>query len=577
MSRLSNHRYLLNMARSFLHTLPAIIFIALSCLSNTIIAAEINVQIDRNPINLNESVQITFSTTKEPDAAPDFSPLEDDFEILNQSQQQSTSIVNWSKTKSIQWILTVMPKRAGTLMIPAINFGSDSSEYSALIVNKAPVQANNNADLFLQVSVNTEHPYVQEQVLYTLKLYRKVQISQAQLTEPVLENAVVEKLGEDKNYRTQHQGESYVVTERHYAIFPQQSGSMTIAPLELTASIVTASKPRFNGFFNRQNTRTKRVSSQPIKLEVRSKPANVGAYVWLPAEQVLLQEKWSNDDLQITVGEPITRTITLKVAGATSAALPQLSSDDMPANLKSYPDQPVLQEKALDDGIIALREEKIALIPSQAGSFTLPAIEIHWWNTQSKKMQVTRLAERTLVAVAGNNTTPQLPIQPAIKPTVIDTVPLTMDDTPIADEPTANNIWLWLALFFACAWLITLIYFLSNRTAKPKKTAHEPAEKSTTAVKNLKQACIKNEPIMAKDALLQWGREQFNLSNLTKIAEQCDENLQNEILALNIVLYSDKSKAWQGSSLWAAFQAFKTVNSNKKASKEDPLEPLFKI
>ncbi len=564
------------MARSFLLTFPAIIFIALSCLTHTTMAAEITVQIDRNSINLNESVQLTFSTTEEPDAAPDFSPLEDDFEILNQSQQQSTSIVNWTKTKSIQWILTVIPKRAGTLMIPAINFGSDSSEYSELIVHKVQVQTNNNEDLFLQVSVNTEQPYVQEQVLYTLKLYRKVQISQAQLTEPVLENAVIEKLGEDKNYRTQHQGESYVVTERHYAIFPQQSGSMTIAPLELTAGIVIASKPRFNGFFNRQSTRTKRVSSQAINLDVQSKPTSAGSHPWLPAEQVLLQEKWSNNALQVTVGEPITRTITLKVAGATSAALPQLSSDNMPANLKSYPDQPVLQEKALDDGIIALREEKIALIPSQVGNYTLPAIEVHWWNTQTQQMQVTRLAERTLVAVAGANTSSQVPIQPAM-PTVIDAVPLTIDNKTMPAEPVVNNTWFWLALLFACAWLITLIYFLSNRTTKPKKTAHEPAEKSTTAVKNLKQACIKNEPIMAKDALLQWGREQFNLSNLTKIAEQCDENLQNEILALNIVLYSTKSKAWQGSSLWSAFQTFKTINSNKIVSKEDPLEPLFRI
>jgi hypothetical protein len=565
------------MTRSFLYTFPAIIFITLSCITNTIIAAEINVQVDRNPINLNESVQITFSTTEEPDAAPDFSPLEDDFEILNQSQQQSTSIINWTKTKSIQWILTVMPKRAGTLMIPAINFGSDSSEYSALIVNKAPVQANNNADLFLQVSVNTEQPYVQEQVLYTLKLYRKVQISQAQLTEPVLENAVIEKLGEDKNYRTQHQGESYIVTERRYAIFPQQSGSMTIAPLELTAGIVIANKPRFNGFFNRQSTRTKRVSSRPIKLEVKSKPASAGPHIWLPAEQVLLQEKWSNDDLQVTVGEPITRTITLKVAGATSAALPQLSSDNMPANLKSYPDQPVLQEKTLDDGIIALREEKIALIPNQAGSYTLPAIEVHWWNTQTKQMQVSRIAERTLVAVAGSNTTPQTPIQPVINPVPLDTEPLTINNKAITTAPATNNTWFWLAIFFACAWLITLIYFLTNRTVKVKKTVPEPAEKSTAAVKNLKQACMKNEPIMAKDALLQWGREQFNVSNLTKIAEQCDETLQNEILALNIILYSNKSKAWQGASLWSAFQAFKPDHSNKKVSKEDPLEPLFRI
>jgi len=35
------------------------------------------------------------------------------------------------------------------------------------------------------------------------------------------------------------------------------------------------------------------------------------------------------------------------------------------AQLKSYPDQPVLQEQKKADGVIAFREEKIALIPSK--------------------------------------------------------------------------------------------------------------------------------------------------------------------------------------------------------------------
>ncbi len=564
------------MTRSYLRALHTIIFITLTCITAPLLAAEISVSIDRNPVNLNESVQLTFSATEEPDAAPDFSPLENDFEILSQSQQQSTSIVNWSKTKTIQWILTVMPKRAGTLMIPAIRFGRDSSEYSTLIVNKAPIQPNNAENLFLQVSVNTKTPYVQEQVLYTLKLYRKVQISQAQLTEPALENAVIEKLGEDSNYRAQYQGESYVVTERRYAIFPQQSGKMTIAPLELTAGIVLAnSNPRFNGFFNRQRTRTKRVSSQAIELDVQSKPLEAGKYPWLPAKQVLLQEKWSNDALQVKVGEPITRTITLQVIGATSAALPQLSNTHIPANLKSYPDQPTRQDQALVDGMVALREEKIAFIPSQVGHYTLPAIEVHWWDTQTQKMQIARIAERTLIAIAGDNTVTQPPRQTSTQP-VITASPKTIDKTAITNQP-ANNIWFWLSLFFAGAWLITLVYFLTRKAKKPKQVTAKSIEKSSAAIKKLKQACLTNKPILAKDALLQWGREQFNVSNLTQIAKQCDTNLQNEILALNIVLYSNKSSIWQGHSLWEAFKTFKAINTTPKKTTTDPLDPLYKI
>jgi hypothetical protein len=45
----------------------------------------------------------------------------------------------------------------------------------------------------------------------------------------------------------------------------------------------------------------------------------------------------------------------------------KLYQDNMPRNLKAYPDQPVLKEEAKEDGMVAFREEKIALIPGQAG------------------------------------------------------------------------------------------------------------------------------------------------------------------------------------------------------------------
>ena len=80
--------------------------------------------------------------------------------------------------------------------------------------------------MFLDVKATPEQPYVQSQVLYTLRLYRRVDIAQAELSEPELTDAVVEKLGEDSNYNTVVNGVSYLVTERKYAIFPQKSGVM---------------------------------------------------------------------------------------------------------------------------------------------------------------------------------------------------------------------------------------------------------------------------------------------------------------------------------------------------------------
>ncbi|MCF7970967.1 MAG: BatD family protein [Methylococcaceae bacterium] len=552
-----------------------IVLFALSLLTSPLFAADISVKVDRNPVNLNESFQIIFSSTDKPDGEPDFSPLEKDFEILNKSQQQSTQISNARVTKVIQWVLTVMAKHEGTLMIPVINFGQDSSQFAALVVNKIQVAAKSNEDLFLQVDVSNTRPYIQEQVIYTLKLYRKVNISQAALTEPKLANAVIEKLGEDKNYNSDYQGENYVVTERKYAIFPQRSEIMLIEPLTLTADVIDANQPRYNGFFNRQNTRTQRVNSEAITLDVQAKPAAAADKYWLPAEQVYLEEKWSADIAHTKVGEPVTRTLSLLIKGATQGALPELYMDNMPANLKAYPDQPTLKETAQDDSIIAYREEKIALIPGVAGSYTLPAIEISWWNTTTQKMEVARIAERTMTAIAGANNSvapmPTIVTETAI-PTATDgnaTIKIT--------SPAYETLWFWLTIFFAGAWFVTLIYFLS-RNRKATKTETNPAltEKVQEINKALKKACTNNEPVQAKEALIQWGREQFNQSNLTKIAAQCAPVLQSEILVLNAVLYGGKNEKWHGATLWTAFKENQPITSKRKTEKE-PLPALFKI
>jgi len=556
------------------HKLP--LFIALFALNlmSPLFAADISVNIDRNPVNLNESFQVTFSANEKPDGEPDFSPLEKDFEILNQSQQQSTQIINLKMTKSIQWVLTVMAKNSGTLMIPAINFGQDNSQFAAIVVNEVQVTENINEDLFLQVEVSNTQPYIQEQVIYTLKLYRKVNISQAALTEPKLANAVIEKLGEDKNYNSQYQGDNYVVTERKYAIFPQKSEPMRIEPLTLTADVIVASQPRYNGFFSRQNTRTQRVSSKAITLDVQAKPTEAADNYWLPAEQVYLEEKWSADIAHTKVGEPITRTLSLLIKGATQGALPALYADNMPANVKAYPDQPTLKETAKDDSIIAYREEKIALILGLAGTYTLPTIEIPWWNTTTKKMEVARIAEQTITVVAGTNNS----VAPTPKVGPETPLPIAINNSPAATASSVDeSLWFWLAIFFAGAWLATLIYFLSRNSKKTQKESNlATTEKTGNVDKTLKKACTTNEPALAKEVLIEWGREQFNQSSLTKIAELCAPALQNEILAINGILYGGKNKEWQGAGLWAAFKENQPITT-KQTTEAAPLPPLFKI
>ncbi|MCK4493225.1 MAG: BatD family protein, partial [Methylococcales bacterium] len=260
-----------------------------------LIAAPIEVSVDRDLIKLNESFELTFSTNKDPDANPDFSPLEKDFEILNKNHGSTLSWINGQSTREIHWTFTVIAKKTGELQIPTLNFGSHRSPTITVNITDntsvAPQSYNINAPIFLEVEATPKNPYLQSQVIYTLRFFRRVNIVEARLADPELADAVVEKLGKDKNYRTERGGMVYEVAERRYAIFPQKSGKMIIEPLKLTAAVLMDNGSRMGGLFGTQSTKRERVESEAITLEVRPIPNEFTGDQWLAAKNVKLSQQ----------------------------------------------------------------------------------------------------------------------------------------------------------------------------------------------------------------------------------------------------------------------------------------------
>ena len=535
-------------------------------------AAQIQASVNRNPVNLNESLQITFSASETPDGNPDFTPLKENFQILNQQRSSNMSWINGKATRNEQWVVNVIPKQSGELLIPPIAFGSDSSQPLKLKVTDAPpVHADSTAEIFLQVQASPEKPYVQSQVLYTLKLYRRVQITQASLNEPEIKDGLVEKLGEDSTYSTQVNGVDYWVTERKYAIFPQQSGVLTIPPLTLTAEVVGEQRPQFNGFFNRQITETRRVSSEAITLNVQAAPASFTDTAWLSAESLQLKESWSSNDLKTKVGEPLTRTITLIAKGSTVGQLPELSKPLNMDGIKTYPDQPVLHEDKQSDGLVAQREEKIAYIPSQPGQYTLPAISISWFNTQTQQVETAQLPAVTINTVEA----PANPVS-----TATEQPKSQVTESLSANPQIAGNerFWQILSACLALGWL-THIGWLYRGKRQKATTEHSQSAKSSQSAdheKALKTACQQNQVTTAKRALLAWGKQRFSADSLTAIASQCSEPLRSEILLLNQRLYSESKDNWNGLAFWDAFSKASQSKGDKKAE-VDVLEPLYRI
>jgi hypothetical protein len=137
--------------------------------------------------------------------------------------------------------------------------------------------------------------------------------------------------------------------------------------------------------------------------------------------------------------------------------------------------------------------------------------------------------------------------------------------------------WLWVSLFLAGGWLMTVLVFLSKRTVKkPVLEPNAAAISLQACVKDLKNACVRNDAEAAKVALLAWGRQQFNATNLNAVAVFCEARLRDEILCLNRALYGKEMPQWQGKRLFQTFTEHKAL-AKMTATKDNSLEPLYRL
>jgi hypothetical protein len=561
-------------------------------------AATISVRTDRSQISLNESFQVIFEANGEVDDAPDFSPLETQFQVLSTVQSSNFSVVNGQITSSKRWTLTLMANEAGTQMIPSISFGIDlSPTIQVNITNSgAAISGNQQQDeIYLEATASPKDPYVQSQVIYTLKLYRSVAITKASLGDPevVSGDAVLERLDDDKTYETTINGRVYQVIERNFAVYPQTSGEVTIGTVNFMGQIAR-SRYGLDPFGAPPRTMVRR--TQPVTLNVRSVPDTFSGNSWLPAENLTLAEEWSGDPMQLRVGEPITRTLIMTARGLISSQLPELPQWGIP-ELKFYPDRPVMGDEKFDTGITSTRREKAAVIPNEPGNYILPEISIPWWNTRTDSADVAVIPERIIevlpatgissdpVSVSGLSQ--QIPDILDLSAPEPEQQAVTQNLTIETDIDSGDAIWKWVSLGLALLWLITLFvwrYGTGRSTVREDKNQHiKKTQKINALISEVEASCRRNDALQTKTSLLRWSKQTWPEHpplNISEIAQRTGDPLSSSLLELNKVLYAQGEENWDGGALLNAFNKMAPKLSrqdDKKVSRTGRLEPLFRI
>ncbi len=146
--------------------------------------------------------------------------------------------------------------RSGDQQIQAINID---------IGSEIPEQlAQNNDDLYLELAVDRETVYVNEEIELFIRLFYTINgIRSPQFTELLLPNSVMQSIDAPNQYTQSIDGVTYGVYEKRYVLTPQNSGPLEIPDIRFRGEVTEGSSP------------TREISAfiEGLTIDVREAPA----------------------------------------------------------------------------------------------------------------------------------------------------------------------------------------------------------------------------------------------------------------------------------------------------------------
>jgi hypothetical protein len=556
-------------------------------LSTQNLYAEVQAILSQQSTNLDQPVRLSLQTEGEQELSPDLSVLDKDFEILGRSSQQSISVINGQMTSKRSLMLTLLPKRAGTLTIPPIPFGQETTDALTLQVTEQSQESTQNSQkqAKIELSLNQDSAYLEEEVILTLRLYQAPGVRGEALTMPEASNKDAQlKLIHEDRYNSQQDGIEYRVSEQVYAVFASQPGTLTLSGAKFRGHSGGSRDPFLSLFSNsftipQQTGRIIRSESNSVSLEIMPIPDAFTGDRWLPARNLQIVDSGLNNQSAAIAGKPLTRRIMLIADGLMSSQLPALEQQ-MPPGIKLYPERPQLNDRTSRKGYSSTLQQSLTLIATDEGSYTLPALEIPWWNTETQQQEIARLAAREISfmpnpaipnpASQAGSQADDSEIQKESEPSSAQSAPAAASSQPALP---------WLALVLGLAWLVTLFaWWISSRRNKPaaKSLQPEPAPKNASqyalkqVLERLASAYQDQDAVSARGIWLEWARLNWPdnpPNNLSRLARRCDTDLAAAVNALERALYSPTAQ-----SSWSTYKVLQLIENRQAHHRLKPSE-----
>ncbi len=384
--------------------------IALLLMSNLSWAdISVSLKLDRTETLLADSVRLSVSVngSRDSDLAPEISGL-DSFEVRSGGTSSHFEFINGKMNSSMEYTYYIQPRNTGTFKIGPARVRIDGKNYTSNSTNLKvrQTEAGKGGDrgpIFLTAGLSKLTVYVEEQAIYTLRLYLRRNVRNINLNLPESPSLNFKQIAKPVEYRSTISGKEYRVLEVRYTLLPSKTGRIEIEPAQMSMEVLNSRRRTGRHFFDDPFSsfttgRPARVASESLQLTVNPLPEDgkppdfsglVGKFnMWSKLEPVNLK-----------TGESATLTVTISGQGNVNR-IPDLNLPELD-HVKVYADKPVLETTQDSEGRKGSKIMKWALVPEKDGRLDVPPVTISFFDPGNHRYQNLKSSPYILSVMPG--------------------------------------------------------------------------------------------------------------------------------------------------------------------------------
>lgn len=483
--------------------------VVLSLFGTVLHAATLEAKVDKKELAVGEHLTLTLALINSDTRLRaqgvnpniDLTVLTDQFELgLPQANSRYSPFRNRGRSSS-EIIVTLFPKTAGQLIIPAFSIDKEVSAPITITVHN--VTAAVAPELFTRSGILKQQLWLREQTIVYLDLYHRVELKSAKLggaieSEPKLQIQLSKLPQSDRTER--YNDIKYNVTRTAWAVAPAINQAIKLFLPDIWVETKAGKQQRF--------------PFSDITIEARPLPANV------PPQTLIGRPLLTQTTLESSVKQHHTLQLEITLQAPTNIINLQQSPPQLPfpQQLKVYAESgPRQQVEGRSDGVTSVTY-RYYIMPLAAGSFQLPELRIPYFDPERNVMDE--------VVLQGQ----RLEVTPAAIPTTENSLP-PLTPIPPTHNTTAHNSqtlpWQITTLVMTLLWFSTLLIWwnqkqaraaapatASNRREAPVADARDPLQQKLLAAFNTRTL---------EQGLIQWEAQHGTDDEMRAVVQQLQQ------------------------------------------------------